>query len=41
MNTYIEQQLCAEPGLVQTLLVKGSNGAQMSNVAAALKEKHQ
>ncbi len=37
---YIESQLQKAPQQAHTLLVKGANGARMSTVANALKEKH-
>ncbi|CAM3989106.1 UDP-N-acetylmuramoyl-tripeptide--D-alanyl-D-alanine ligase [Vibrio neonatus] len=36
---FVEQQISNQPHIQHTLLVKGANSAQMSKVAAALKEK--
>jgi UDP-N-acetylmuramoyl-tripeptide--D-alanyl-D-alanine ligase len=38
---FIGQQLAQRAGQEHTLLVKGANSARMSNIATALKEKHQ
>ncbi|MEZ9489517.1 UDP-N-acetylmuramoyl-tripeptide--D-alanyl-D-alanine ligase [Vibrio breoganii] len=39
LMAFIEQQLSTQPHTQHTLLVKGANSAQMSKIAAALKEK--
>ncbi|OBT07344.1 UDP-N-acetylmuramoyl-tripeptide--D-alanyl-D-alanine ligase [Vibrio sp. UCD-FRSSP16_10] len=38
---FVEQHISNQPNIQHTLLVKGANSAQMSKVAAALKEKFQ
>jgi UDP-N-acetylmuramoyl-tripeptide--D-alanyl-D-alanine ligase len=40
MIDYVDQQLQITPEQAHTVLIKGANGARMSIVAEALKEKH-